>query len=76
LTAARVRDSIVPGSARLVEIHEEYTLVTVECGRCGNRQEARSTARTTRCKECSRSCRVAVPADDPNVIPIITRRSA
>jgi hypothetical protein len=70
----RVRDSIVPGSARLVEIREEYTLVTVQCGRCGNRQEARSTAKTTRCKECNRSCQVAAASADPNVIPL--RRSA
>jgi peptide subunit release factor 1 (eRF1) len=74
VTAPRVRDAIVQGSARTVIYHEEVTLVTVQCGRCGHEQEARATARTTRCKECNRSCRVAVPADGPNVIPF--RRSA
>lgn len=73
---APVRDSIVPNSAHVVIYHEEFTLVTVRCGRCSHEQEARSTASTTRCKGCGRSCRVAVPETDPNVIPIRTRRSA
>ena len=71
---APVRDFVVPNSARTVEYREEFTLVTVQCGRCGNRQEARDTAKTTRCRECNRSCRVAAAETDPNVIPI--RRSA
>ena len=74
MTAPRARDAIVPGSARTVTYHEEVTLVTVRCGRCGHEQETRATARTTRCKECNRSCRVAVPDGGPNVIPF--RRSA
>jgi hypothetical protein len=74
MTRPPVRDSIVPGSARPVVIHEEYVLVTVECGRCGNRQEARATSKTTRCKECDRACRVAAPDGDPNVTPL--RRTA
>lgn len=67
------RDTVVPGSARNVVIHEEYVLVTVECGRCGNRQEARAESKTTRCTACGRTCRL--PRETaPNVIPI--RRSA
>lgn len=70
---APARDSIVPGSARTVTYHEEVTLVTVRCGRCGNEQEARASAQTMRCRPCGRTCRVAVPASDPNVIPILRR---
>ena len=67
------RDSVVPGSARLVIVHEEYTLVTVRCGRCAHEQEARVTARTARCTACGRTCRL--PRESaPNVIPL--RRSA
>jgi hypothetical protein len=74
VTRPPARDSIVPGSARPVIIHEEYILVTVECGRCRHRQEARATSKTTRCTACGRNCRVTAPTADPNVIPI--RRSA
>lgn len=74
MTHPPARDSIVANSARLVVVHEEYTLVTVECGRCHHRQEARATANTTRCTECRRNCRVTAPTADPNVIPL--RRSA
>jgi ribosomal protein S27E len=70
---APARDSIVPGSARTVTYHEEVTLVTVRCGRCSHEQEARATARTTRCKKCGRSCRLAVPVTGPNVIPLLRR---
>lgn len=72
---APARDTIVPNSAHVVIYHEEFTLVTVQCGRCSHRQEVRATAKTTRCKECNRSCRVAAPVADPNVIPFL-RRSA
>lgn len=72
---APVRDSIVPNSAHVVTYHEEFTLVTVQCGRCEHRQEARATAKTTRCTECNRSCRVAIPETDTNVVPIL-RKSA
>ena len=75
MTRPPARDMVVPNSARVVVVHEEYTLVTVRCGGCGNEQEARATAKTTRCKGCGRSCKIAVPADGPNVVPII-RRSA
>ena len=76
MTRPPVRDSIVPGSARPVVIHEEYVLVTVRCGKCGHRQEARAESKTTRCKECDRTCRLpsAAPADG-NVVPFF-RRSA
>jgi hypothetical protein len=70
VTRPPARDSIVPGSARLVVVHEEYTLVTVECGRCQHRQEARATANTTRCTGCGRNCRVHAPVADPNVISL------
>lgn len=69
MTRPPARDLIVPGSARSVVIHEEYTLVTVQCGRCGHRQEARATSKTTRCQECGRSCKIAPPAA-PNVTPL------
>jgi ribosomal protein S27E len=74
VTRPPVRDLIVPGSARLVEIREEYTLVTVRCGRCDHEQEARAESKTTRCTACGRTCRLpsALPAE--NVIPL--RRSA
>jgi hypothetical protein len=42
MTRPAVRDALVPGSARLVAVSEEHTLVTVECGRRGNRQETRA----------------------------------
>lgn len=71
-----VRDSIVPNSAHVVTYHEEFTLVTVQCGRCAHRQEARATAKTTRCTKCGRSCRVAATEASPDVIPIFSRRSA
>lgn len=74
MTRPPVRDSVVPNSARTVEYHEVVTYVTVECGRCGHRQEARDSAKTTRCKGCGRNCRVAAPVTDPNVIPL--RRTA
>jgi ribosomal protein S27E len=57
-----------------VTYHEEVTYVTVRCGRCQNEQEARASARTTRCRECGRTCSLTVPADGPNVIPF--RRTA
>jgi ribosomal protein S27E len=74
MTRPPVHDLIVPGSARLVEIREEYTLVTVRCGRCEHEQEARAESKTTRCTACGRTCRLpsAVPAG--NVVPF--RRSA
>jgi NADH pyrophosphatase NudC (nudix superfamily) len=75
VTRPQVRDSIVPGSARTVTYHEDVTYVTVQCGRCGHRQEARATSKTARCKECNRSCRIGTPAAGPNVLPFI-RRSA
>ena len=71
---APARDVIVPNSARVVIYREEFTLVTIRCGRCGHEQEARATAKTTRCTGCGRSCRVAAPETDPNVIPL--RRTA
>ena len=74
MTRPPARDSVVPGSARRVTVHEEYLLVTVRCGRCSHEQEARATARTARCTACGRSCRVRLPVAAPNVIPL--RRSA
>ena len=74
MTRPPVRDTVVPGSARPVVIHEEYTLVTVRCGRCHNEQEARAASKTTRCTACGRTCRIAIAAGDPNVIPL--RRTA
>jgi hypothetical protein len=40
MTRPAVRDGLVPVS--LGEVREEYALVTVECGRRGNRQETRA----------------------------------
>lgn len=74
MTRPPARDAVVLNSARTVVIHEEYTLVTVRCGRCEHEQEARATAKTTRCTACGRSCRIEIAAGDPNVIPL--RRSA
>jgi hypothetical protein len=68
------RDSVVPGSARTVIIHEEYVLVTIRCGKCGHEQEARAESKTTRCTACGRICHLPRPSAGENVIPI--RRSA
>ncbi|HMG63534.1 MAG TPA: hypothetical protein VK599_11345 [Streptosporangiaceae bacterium] len=75
MTRRPARDAVVPGSARLVVVHEEYTLVTVRCGRCSHEQETRAESKTTRCAACDRTCRLpsAIPAG--NVVPL-TRRSA
>jgi len=74
MTRPPARDLIVPGSARNVEIREDYVMVTVECGRCHHKQETRAESKTTRCTACGRTCRLpsAVPAG--NVVPF--RRSA
>ena len=72
--SAPLVDVIVPGSARHVHHEWSATYVTVQCGRCGNEQETRASARTTRCRACSRTCRLTAPAAGPNVIPL--RRSA
>ena len=71
MTRPPARDTVVPGSARIVII--EYTLVTVRCGGCGHEQEARATSKTTRCKSCDRTCRLNAETA-PNVHPL--RRSA
>jgi len=68
------RDAIVPGSARNVVIHEEYTLVTVRCGRCSHEQETRAESKTTRCASCGRTCRLPSALPGENVTPL--RRSA
>lgn len=73
MSRPQVRDTVVPGSARPVVIHEEYVVVTVECGRCYHRQDIRADSNTTRCTACGRTCRLR-RATAPNVIPI--RRSA
>jgi ribosomal protein S27E len=65
---------VIPGSARTVTYHEEVTFVTVRCGRCRNEQEARAGAKTARCRECGRTCRLTAPDAGPNVIPL--RRTA
>ena len=69
--APALRDSVLPGSARLVVIHEEYTLVTVRCGRCSHEQEARAGLKTTRCAACGRTCRLPVIPPGGNVVPIL-----
>lgn len=74
MTRPPVRDLIVPGSARKVEIREDYTLVTVRCGRCQHEQETRAESRTTRCTACGRTCRLPVAPAESNVVPF--RRSA
>lgn len=74
MTRPPVRDSVVPGSARRVVVHEEYVLVTVRCGRCQNEQQARAESKTTRCTACGRTCRIPVAPAGENVIPL--RRSA
>jgi hypothetical protein len=73
MTRPPARDLIVPGSARLVVIHEEYVLVTVRCGKCGQEHETRADSKTTRCA-CGRTCRLTAPAAE-NVVPFF-RRSA
>lgn len=70
MTRPPARDSVVPGSARLVEIHEEYTLVTVRCGRCGLEHETRADSKTTRCT-CGRTCRLPRPPARENVLPFL-----
>jgi hypothetical protein len=72
MTRPAARDTVVPGSARLVVVHDEYTVVTVECGRCHHRQETRAASKTTRCTECERTCRLpsAAPAGE-NVTPFL-----
>lgn len=75
MTRPPARDTVVPGSARQVVIHEEYVMVTVRCGRCSHEQETRAESKTTRCAACDRTCRLpAVPAGE-NVVPFL-RRSA
>lgn len=75
MTRPPVRDLIVPGSARNVEIREDYVLVTVRCGRCGHEQETRAESKTTRCAACERTCRLPSAASAAeNVVPF--RRSA
>jgi hypothetical protein len=72
MTRPAARDTVIPGSARNVVIHEEYVLVTVRCGKCGQKHETRADSKTTRCA-CGRTCRL--PRETaPNVIPL--RRSA
>jgi ribosomal protein S27E len=52
-----------------VVIHEEYTLVTIRCGKCQHEQEARAESKTTRCTACGRTCRL--PRETaPNVISL------
>lgn len=75
MTRPPVRDLIVPGSARIVEVREDYTLVTVRCGRCEHEQEARAESKTTRCTACGRTCRLPVTPPGENVVPFL-RRSA
>jgi hypothetical protein len=69
----RIADVVVPGSLRTEVRAQSY--VTVRCGRCSASFEARAECKTTRCKECGRTCRLSHPAEaSPNVIPL--RRSA
>jgi hypothetical protein len=71
MTHSPARDTVVPGSVRNVVVHEEYTLVTVRCGRCGLEHETRADSKTTRCA-CGRTCRL--PRETaPNVIPLLRR---
>lgn len=67
------RDLIVPGSARLVTIHEEYTVVRVRCGKCGREREARAESKTARCA-CGRTIRLQAAVPALNVTPL--RRTA
>jgi ribosomal protein S27E len=73
MTRPSARDAVVPGSARNVVINEEYTLVTVRCGRCGHEQETRAESKTTRCAVCGRTCRLPSATAAGNVTPF--RRS-
>lgn len=69
----RIADVVVPGSLRTEVRAQSY--VTVRCGKCGHEFEARAECKTTRCKECNRTCRLDSPAGSAlNVIPL--RRSA
>jgi ribosomal protein S27E len=74
VTRPPVRDMVVPGSARNVEIREDYVMVTVRCGRCEHEQETRAESKTTRCASCGRTCRLPSALPGENVIPL--RRSA
>jgi hypothetical protein len=66
-----LQDLIVPGSARRITCEYSFTYVTVECGRCGSRHEANAESRTTKCRECGRTCRMdRAAAQGPNVIPL------
>ena len=71
--SAVIRDSIVPGSVRVVVT--ESTYVMVQCGRCGARFETHISFRTARCRNCGRVCRLGQDTGSaPNVTPI--RRKA
>lgn len=70
-----IRDSIVPGSIRVVIT--ESTYVTVQCGRCATRFETHISFRTARCRSCGRVCRIDQAAEAaPNVTPLPIRRKA
>lgn len=65
-----IRDLIVPGSIRTEHIEFDFTYVTARCGRCGHEQETRAQSRTSTCKACGRTMRLAPAPAARNVTPI------
>jgi ribosomal protein S27E len=56
--SCRIRDVIVPGSARTERVVYDHSYITVRCGRCGHEQEAGAELRTAHCKSCRRSMQI------------------
>jgi hypothetical protein len=69
-----VRDTVIPGSVREERSEFVSTVLTVQCGRCGRRQDT-TGIHTSTCKGCGRTMRLEAPAGQAgNVVPI--RRSS
>lgn len=63
---------IIPGSMRVVV--REYTVVTVECGNSGHRQDAFPDSKMPWCVSCRRQMVLRHAADVENVTPIRCRQ--
>jgi ribosomal protein S27E len=62
----RIRDAIVPGSARTEHVEYDRSYITVRCGRCGHEQEVSIEwfRRTSGCRGCGRSIQIQRVLDD------------
>jgi hypothetical protein len=60
----RIRDSIIPGTARTAHIEYDVSYIQVRCGRCGHQQEVGAQNRTAHCKACSRSMQIERALND------------